>query len=120
MLTAAWKSADPMATHGKISRGKTTFFHVVDVADNQPRSAVDTLGKQRIDDQPGKQDYGEFSPITDLLAPTRLKDDAEDKGVDRQHQQGVEKRPQQSQRRAAVTTQHVAFTHLPDQIAVPP
>src|SRR5262249_20003006 len=52
--------------------------------------------------------------------PARLEYDGEYEGIDNEHQQGIEKRPRETQDRAAITAQHLALCQLHDQFAVVP
>jgi hypothetical protein len=60
------------------------------------------------------------SPPLGTTPQRDLKTTAKKKGVYRQHQQWVQKRPQQAHQRAFVTPHDVTFAHLQNEHAVNP
>lgn len=78
------------------------FFDVIDVGQNQTRCTADAFRKQVEDDEAGKQQQGEFGFGVAATAPACLEDDAEDEGVNGQHEDGRDQRPEDAQHRAFV------------------
>jgi len=104
---------------GENLQRKHHFFHIVDVASKQTRCTVDHFAEQIVDDQTGKQDIGEFgAAAARTLAPAHLENDAENKGIYRQHEYGIEQRPDQPEYGPAITPDDFALAHLQYQMPV--
>ena len=114
------KQRRPQANPRQDFERKDDFLDVVLVAHDQARRPVDAFGKQVEDDHPGKEHQGKFSLRFAAGAPARLEDDAEDEGVNSQHEQRVEERPEDAHDGAAIAAQHFTLDGGLEEAAVAP
>ena len=96
------------------------LLDIVLVAHDQAWRPIDAFGKQVEDDQTGKQHECKFGFGVTAGAPACLEDDAEEEGVNNQHEQRVEERPEDAHEGAAIAAHHVAFDGGFDEAAVAP
>ncbi len=96
-------------------------LHEARVLQHQRRRAVEAFGKDAEHEQPGEQDDGKLENAGRFVrAPARLEHDAENERVDAEHQQRIEERPHQAEKRSAVAAEDVAPGEIDEERAMPP
>mgnify|MGYP000715806190 CR=1 FL=1 len=97
------------------------FFDVVDVGQDQAGGAAHAFRKQVEDHQACKQHQSKFGfGVAAASAPAGLEDDAEDEGVNRQHEDGRGQRPEDAEHGAFVAAHHFAVDEVTDELPVAP
>ncbi|MCY1310195.1 hypothetical protein D9M70_603640 [compost metagenome] len=83
------------------------LLHVVDVGQDQRGRLANALGKYVEHDQAGEKHHAELCHGSTVRIPAGLEDDAEDEGVDSQHHDRSDERPEHPHDGSPVTPQHL-------------
>ena len=100
--------------------GEDHLLHKAGMGKNQPGRPVDAVGEQVEHHQAGEKDQGEFGLRITGCLPAGLEDHAEDEGIHGEHEQRMEKRPKNTEKRSPVAAHHLPLHRFPDQVAVAP
>ncbi|MNZ40896.1 hypothetical protein D3C78_584320 [compost metagenome] len=100
---------------------KHNLLHVIHVTQNQRRRTVQYFGEESMDDHACEKNDRELTMTIVLTsAPACLEHHGENKGVNREHEKGIEEGPEQSHGRPLIAADYLALGHLEDQLPVPP
>ncbi len=116
-LKPACTSAAPSGTTRQDLHREDDLLHIARVAPHRRRGAAHGLAEDVERDQAAVEVEGEGDAAA-LGRPARLEDVAEDEDEDPQHDERVEKDPQQPEVGAAVAQQDVALDQLPQKVTV--
>ena len=101
-------------------QGEDHLLYVAGMGKNQPGRTVDAVGEQVEHHQAGEKDQGEFGLRITGCLPAGLEDHAEDESIHGEHEQRMEKGPENTEKRSPVAAHHLPLHRFPDQVAVAP
>src|SRR5688572_11944237 len=100
---------------------KDDFLYEVWLGNDDAGRSLDAFGENAKHDHSGEKNDCEVKfAVRCRSRPSRCKHDRKDKCVDDEHQYRMRKGPYNAKRRSSITAEHIALSHLIEQLALAP